>query len=330
MALRVGRWLWRGLAVLGVLILALAGLGAIYQATSEAGDRQAFPPIGELVDIGGRRLHLVCMGEGTPTVILEAGLGGTSTDWAWIQPEAAKATRTCAYDRAGMGWSDSGPAPRDAAAIVGDLNKLLAATVEGPVVLAGHSYGGLYALAYAAAHPAEIGGVVLIDASHPNQWAGTPAARDQFETLQWVYRVSGVASRVGLMRLIDYSPMDSELPTEQARRRWAMGNMVAFIDTAAAEFAATPLTAASARAAAPLGDTPLFVLSAGDHRETAALFDWAGLQADLATRSNNNMHRTVEAATHMSVVIDERDAQTSIAAILAVVDAVRTGGRLAE
>lgn len=122
-------------------------------------------------DIGGRKLFLLCTGEGSPTVILEAGLGGDHTGWVRVQSEAAKLTRVCSYDRASLGESDPAPTPRNGAAVVADLHSLLAVAGEaGPYVLVGHSFGGLYVRLYAAAYPAEVTGMALVDAVHEDWW----------------------------------------------------------------------------------------------------------------------------------------------------------------
>ena len=106
--------LWLGRMVILIIVLMLAG--AIYESLAEAADAKAYPPPGQLVDVGGHRLHINCTGTGSPTVVIEAGLGDWSTTWAaYVQPEVAKTTRVCTYDRAGMGWSEAGPLPRDAA-----------------------------------------------------------------------------------------------------------------------------------------------------------------------------------------------------------------------
>jgi pimeloyl-ACP methyl ester carboxylesterase len=117
-----------------------------------------------LVDIGGRRLNLICTGTGSPTVILEAGLVADSTAWRLVQPAISRTTRVCAYDRAGLGFSDPAGAPRDAAAIVGDLHTLLTnAGVAPPYVLVGWSSGGLYTRLYQYRYPAEVVGLVEVD-----------------------------------------------------------------------------------------------------------------------------------------------------------------------
>ena len=125
--------------------------------------------------MGGYQLHIHCLGEGNPTVILEAALPGASAHWGWVQPDIATTTRVCAYDRAGMGWSDPGPEPRDAQTIASELHTLLDnARIEGPYVLVGHSFGGLYARMYTAQYPDEVAGMVLVDSTHPDQWTRLP------------------------------------------------------------------------------------------------------------------------------------------------------------
>src|SRR6266542_6487257 len=161
-------WTRRVLLVLVIALVALGGAGAIYQAVATALDQRAYPPPGQLVDVGGYKLHISCSGTGSPTVILEAGLANPSSIWGWIQPEVAKSTRVCAYDRAGVGWSDPGPEPRDAQHIATELHCLLQnAGIPRPYILVGWSYGGLYVRMYAGTYPDEVAGMVLLDSSHP-------------------------------------------------------------------------------------------------------------------------------------------------------------------
>jgi pimeloyl-ACP methyl ester carboxylesterase len=161
--------------------LSLAGAG--YEAIASRGDASAYPPPGQMVDVGGYRLHLQCVGTGSPTVVLDAGLGGTSLDWSLVQAEIGQTTRVCAFDRAGMGWSDSSPEPRDAQHIAQELHALLHnANVPGPYVLVGWSYGGMYAREYAGQYSDEVAGLVLLDSSHPDQWTSTPEGQAQFES----------------------------------------------------------------------------------------------------------------------------------------------------
>src|SRR5215217_6081841 len=147
-----------------VALLVLAVVGAIYQAIATELAERAYPPPGEMVDVGGYRLHINCVGQGSPTVVLDAGSGGFSAQWVRVQREVSGSIRVCAYDRAGMGWSEMGPEPRDAKQISGELHTLLSkAGIEGPYVLVGHSLGGLNMQTYAARYPDEVAGVALVD-----------------------------------------------------------------------------------------------------------------------------------------------------------------------
>ncbi|MEZ4735051.1 MAG: alpha/beta hydrolase [Caldilineaceae bacterium] len=153
-------WARRALLALLILLVALGAIGAAYQAMATVRDARAFPPSGQLVDVGGYRLHLSCIGQGSPTVILESGQANSLAVWSWIQPEVAKTTQVCAYDRAGIGGSDTGPLPRDARQMVRELHTLLQnAAIAPPYVLVGHSFGGLVTHVYAAQYPAEVAGL---------------------------------------------------------------------------------------------------------------------------------------------------------------------------
>src|ERR671917_2509397 len=122
---RIMRRIWRPLLGLVVVLLVLAVAGAIYQAIATERAERAYPPPGEMVDVGGYGLHINCVGRGGPTVVLDAGSGAFSAQWVRVQREVAGTTRVCAYDRAGMGWSEMGPEPRDARQISGELHALL-------------------------------------------------------------------------------------------------------------------------------------------------------------------------------------------------------------
>src|SRR5690242_6711079 len=152
---------------LGAVIVVATLFGAAYQWLATRKDLAATPPPGRLVEIGGYRLHLWCTGDGAPAVILDAGLGGTSTGWGFVQPEVARFTRVCSYDRAGMGYSDPGPSPRTARRIASELAELLArGGMAGPVVLVGESIAGFNVRVFASNYPERATGLVLVDASH--------------------------------------------------------------------------------------------------------------------------------------------------------------------
>src|SRR5918998_4342179 len=222
------RRIGKALLVLVVVLLVLAIVGAIYQAIATERAERAYPPPGEMVDVGGYSLHINCVGRGGPTVVLDAGSGGMSAQWVRVQREVSGSTRVCAYDRAGMGWSEMGPDPRDAEQITGELHTLLkGANIEGPYVLAGHSFGGMYMQTYAARYPDEVAGVALVDSStEPDQFSQRSEARDsnepQEQSLAVVPQLAqlGVSllARLGVLRLLSkLDPAPPELPQQRAQ-----------------------------------------------------------------------------------------------------------------
>ena len=142
----------------------MAGIGFLYQSLGAQRDLAAHPPPGELIAIGGFRLHLYCVGAGSPTVVLIHGLGGNVYHWARIQPALASHTRVCAYDRAGYGWSDRGPGPRSPLQNARELQALLEnAGIDDGLIVVGHSYGTNLAQVYADQYPERVRGLVLVD-----------------------------------------------------------------------------------------------------------------------------------------------------------------------
>jgi pimeloyl-ACP methyl ester carboxylesterase len=201
-------------------LLVLAVVGAIYQAIATARAKQAYPPPGEMVAVGDQSVHINCVGRGSPTVILDAALGDMSASWVLVQREVSVTTRVCAYDRAGMGWSQSGPEPRDAKKVTGELHALLegADFRQGPYVLVGHSYGGLYTQTYAARYREEVAGVALVESSHPEQFSRLPVARDSYEQTKRLYAVASLLARIGVVRLFNLSPAPPKCRSISARR----------------------------------------------------------------------------------------------------------------
>lgn len=163
-----GRFMRRTFAALGLLILALVCAGALWNFLAVSRARSESPPPGDLYAINGRPMHIFCTGEGSPTIILESGHGEDFTVWGKVQPALSRMTRTCSYDRAGFGWSEAQPGSRDAEHIARELNMLLdAAGIHEPVILVGHSAGGLYSRVYASLFPGRVSGLVLVDATSP-------------------------------------------------------------------------------------------------------------------------------------------------------------------
>src|SRR4051812_6247060 len=190
------RWTIRILIGLCGLIVLAALAGATYQSLATRKDLALTPPPGQLVYIGGHRLHLWCTGSGTPAVILDTGLGGSTAGWGFVQPDVARFTRVCSYDRAGMGYSDPGPSPRTARRIASELAELLVRSgIDGPVVLVGASIAGFDIRVLASDHPERAAGLVLVDASHEDQGHDVPG----------MARFVPLLSTIGVLRLLGVS-----------------------------------------------------------------------------------------------------------------------------
>src|SRR5215204_2391302 len=332
----LGLWIRRGLVWMIAGLLTLAIIGAIYQAIATEIDQRTYPPPGEMVDVGTHSLHINCVGQGSPTVILESGLGTMSADWANVQPQVAKTTRVCSYDRAGTGWSERGPTPRDPKQIARELHTLLAnAGIDGPYVLVGQSFGGLYVRMYDDMYPKEVEGMVLVDSSHPGMWTRLPP--EVVATLKppaWQVGAMTFLTRLGVFRLSSGDMAECGLPAQQCKEEQAFFRSTRYRVTWGQEMLA-PDRDAQVRATGGLGDRPLVVLSAGDHgRDFAARVSgmariqfertWHNLQSELAGLSTDSTHVVVEGAGHSTLQTDQEDAQVTSAAIDQVVEAVRT------
>jgi len=265
------------------------------------------------------------VGQGSTTVLLDGGLGEWSAQWVLVQREVSGTTRVCAYDRAGMGWSEMGPEPRDAKQISSELHALLeGANIEGPYVLVGHSFGGLYMQTYAARYPEEVAGMALIDSSQPDQFSYQPVTRDSYEPQE--FAVASLAARLGIVRLLSkFAPAPPELPQRQRAQIDALSPSTRQVSTYTLELRATPQTTTQTRGLRSLGDKPLVVVSAGTQDP-----GWLKLQDDLVTLSFDSKHRVVEGATHTSLLYERSDAQASSGAIVEMVAAVRNDRPLAR
>jgi pimeloyl-ACP methyl ester carboxylesterase len=288
-----------------------------------------------MVDVGGYSLHINCVGQGSPTVLLDAGSGAFSAHWVRVQQEVSDTTRVCAYDRAGMGWSEMGPDPRDAKQITSELHTLLSkAGIEGPYVLVGHSFGGMYMQTYAARYPDEVAGVALVDSStEPDQFSQRSEARDSYEpqkqTLtvvpQLVQLGVSLLARLGVVRVLSkLDPASPELPPQQRAQIDALSPSTRQVSTTAGELFA-PTQTRRLGSQGSLGNKPLAVVTAGKSEPS-----WLELQDELATLSSNSIHRVVKGATHTSLEYDRSDAQATSAAIVEVVAAVRNDRPLAR
>ena len=159
---------------------------------------------GRFVDVGTHRLHVCCVGEGTPCVVFDSALAGSVLSWVLVQPKVAAFARTCSYDRAGLGWSEAGPMPRTLARSVDELHRLLSlADVRPPLILVGHSYGGLVMQLYATRYPADVAGMVLVDSAHAKDWAHVSDRElERLETGIRLCRRGASVARLGIGRLV--------------------------------------------------------------------------------------------------------------------------------
>jgi pimeloyl-ACP methyl ester carboxylesterase len=309
LARRLARVLGGLLAVVGLLL----ALGAAHERISARRDAARFPPPGVLVDIGGRRLHLRCLGEGAPTVLFEAGGTNGSTVYAGIQEPLAARTRTCAYDRAGMGWSDPSPRPLDAGALVADLEALLTrADVAGPYVVVAGSAGGLTAELFARRHPDDLAGLVLLDALHGDMIDRFP---DGARRLARDASLARALAHVGLLRLID--PYDLRaLPDAERERAIALKYHAGTWDAVTSLIGARETTAAQIRSAPPLrSDLPLVVVTHDPSRGGEVPMseaDWREAQERFAARSVSGRLVVAERSGHHP----ERDRPDLVLAIL--------------
>jgi pimeloyl-ACP methyl ester carboxylesterase len=311
--------LWRRTRrVLLIVALVIAGLsltGFLYQSIASAVDASSYPAPGRLIDVGGYRLHLYCSGTarpGSPTVILDEGLGATSLGWSKVQPGVTSFTRVCSYDRAGYGWSDTGPLPRTAGRMVTELHTLLArAGVAGPYVLVGHSDGGLTMQLYIYTYPQQVAGLVLVESAHEDQFR-YPELR---ATGAGLLPICEALSPFGIARLLGFwNGSVAEYPPTAQPAAKAQFYQTRFCQTVSDEYAAFEASSAQVRAARhPLGYLPLVVLTRGiPAADPQGERDWQALQRDLASLSSDSVHII---ATHSRHNIQLEQPDLVIAAI---------------
>lgn len=332
-----------GLRLNGIAV-ATCGLllaGAVYQIVGDRRDRTRFPQVGRSVDIGGRSLNIFCSGEGKPTVVFDSGRGLPGYSWILIQPQIAKTMRACWYDRAGLGWSDSGPGPRSSDAVARDLHQLLQrAGIAPPYLLVGHSMGGFNVRVYQKFYPADVAGLVLVDARQEGMEARIPDMPRSLEALcrscpRWPLAIAVEAvGRLGLLRLwsIDSDPAPPGVSAEQWERLASLRRRPSAIAAAIQEHSGREND--RELGAADLGDLPIIVLTAGRAFASSTRVradalpkvqhDWVQLQQELARRSTRGQHRVVARSDHM---IPYEAPQAVIDAVRDVVTEIRDDSR---
>ncbi len=305
--------------------LILLALGGLYEQASES-TAPAVAMRGQLVDVGPYRLHLDCMGSGSPTVILEPGGGGSAASMGLIAPAVARDTRVCVYDRAGRGWSDFAASPPDGAQIATDLHTLLhRAHVPGPYVLAGHSFGGLYVRTYAARYPQDVAGLVLIDSTAGHDAPVNAPKSGSYSILKHATSLIATTSNVGLGWLLANSEFSTLPPKDRddARATAATGKeMGGFLD----EFGVANRSEAEAGRLRTLSAKPLIVLTATVDNAKG----WMAAQNAMVELSTNSLHRVEPGATHDDLVSDPSHTVAVVRAIHDVVVSLRTGAPLSH
>jgi pimeloyl-ACP methyl ester carboxylesterase len=276
------RYLVRGLLGLLLLVIAAGIAGACYQAIENNADARRFPQEGKSVGLGAAfgdlTLNLNCQGQGSPTVILDSGLGVPAVGWDRVQAEAAKFTRVCSYDRAGYGWSGATAAPRTSAQIVKELHALLEAAQEkGPYILVGHSFGGFNVRVYNGQYPSEVAGMVLVDASHEDQVQRMPPGFKDFmkkatEEMKRQKSLGPLLIRFGVARFSQrHVASGPGVSKEFAEEMRYLQLQPKFLEATVGEMSSFDESADEVRAAGNLGNKPLIVLTAGKNVDASQL-----------------------------------------------------------
>lgn len=308
-AKKIGLWSFYTLATVGAS-------GSAYQYISTKLDEKAYPAPGRMIDIGGYRLHIQETGteHSGPTVILDAGAGNYSLDWALVQPKIAEFARVVSYDRAGDGWSDESPLTRTSKNMMIELHTLLKkAGIPGPYIFVGHSFGGLNAQIYAHQYPEEIAGIILVDSSHEDQAERLPKPPVNFESPLLRYGVLS-AAYLGIIRLVHkFTQQANHLPADLEKIRNTHICTPKFFRTAIHMMRLFNESNKQLKEyGVDLGDTPLIVISAGKgntiqatgglytQEQLDAMFNiMQELQRDLASRSSKSKQMIAERSGHM-------------------------------
>jgi pimeloyl-ACP methyl ester carboxylesterase len=293
----------RGAAIAAAVIVSAAALAsAAYQEAAAARDRRRFTPLGRVVSVGGRRLHVLEEGHGPPTIVVVPALGEGVFSWVRVQRELAAEMRVVLYDRAGIGWSDPprrGRRTSDDAAE--ELRSLLhVAGIEPPYVLVAHSLGGIIARRFAARYPAAVAGMVLIDSSHEQQASrrgvhGWPYGRSSYvkNAWQWQRRVLGarrLAAVLGLLHELDADTAEEALPEHAGAYRASM------LSTRERRTVVREILmmARLSEPPRPLTSIPLTVITAGRQQ----IPGWQEMQDELAALSADSTHVVAGDAGH--------------------------------
>jgi pimeloyl-ACP methyl ester carboxylesterase len=307
-----------------LLVATAMGAAAAVQQALAVRDRRRYSAPGSLVHVDGRQIHMQVRGADSagPAVVLEAGMGSFSPNWFWVQEELAPAVRSVSYDRAGLGWSRRSRRPRDAQTIAMELRDALReAAIEPPYVLAGHSFGGMPVRAFADLYPELTAGLVLVDASHPDQWVRWPTPHAD-KILEVSQRIFGWLGWLGVLRALNLSRgISAGLPARQAAELRAGAALPGFAATEAAQIRSWSVSREQLNAARPLGDLPVAVLGVSEQPVGGELL--TALQRELAQLTETASFEVVQGASHESLISELEHARIVAKTIQAVVQAAR-------
>lgn len=333
---------WLGVAAkaAGALVLLVLIAGLVYEWAASSRDARLYPPPGQFVSVGDHSLHIYCVGQGSPTVVFDAGLGDSVVSWDMVQPEIAKFTRTCAYDRAGLGWSGLAKGPRNSETIIAELQVLLThAGVPPPYVLVGHSFGGMNVRLYAFRHPDQVVGVVFVDSSHPDQFNRFPQSVSPNAYMTHM-DIGVLTTPFGLPRLLhwcrddytfakapaawdQFAPAASAMECKEANWRATRAEELGFRESGNQVAKATSL-----------GSIPVVVLShdpvlgAGFPAEVATQAEsiWNVLQEELRALSSNSKRIIAKGSGHY---VEVYRPELVISGVRDVVNSSHTGASIA-
>jgi pimeloyl-ACP methyl ester carboxylesterase len=312
---------------LTVSIVFLAIAGMIYQTAATESDQRKHPAPGLLVNVNGIKMHIYCMGEGSPTIILDHAGGGSSMDWALIQPKLAEHTRVCAYDRAGFSWSDYNPAPRTLAQQVNELHELLKGANEtGPYLLVGHSYGARVDRVFAATYPNEVAGMVLLDPGILYDDPRYPAeTQSHLKSDNTMIRAGYWLSPFGLVRLLQpvMSNPTFDLPEEARLRNASFSATSTYWRSLKDQSDILAGVFKEEHQVTTLGEMPLLVLISTEPEDVTHQL-WTQANIEMSALSTHGNYQLVNGATHFSLVYRQSDAEICTDGILGVLNTLRT------
>lgn len=329
---RALQYIVRGVVALIALLLVAVAASAAYNAWAFHHARAVAGVAGKLYNVDGRNMHLNCTGQGSPTIVLEDGLGNNWTIWAKVQPVLAQNTQVCSYDRAGFGWSDPRPGVRDSNAIATELHALLTqAGITGPIILMGHSIAGIHMREYEARYPENVKGIVFLDGSTPLQDDRFPAEaraaeKQYFSKLPWYKFLTfiGVPRVLGKCSHVD--------PGFEADAAWIKADSCSTQQMSAAQAEVAGIQASGEETVhlGPFGDLPILIFSQDPEKSepipgvSAAANQqmtttWNGMQEDIKKLSTRSRRIIAAGSTHYIQVDRAELVNTNVANFLNVV-----------